>query len=132
LGRVAAQAFLFHTPHRINDMEKEIDRAQLLADGVRRQLVGTLGLATLGIATLGLCGLCRVIKDFTALGDCGSEFDRKDRLDELDEGGGRTLYEIVYYDRRLGSYWPVGSYPEFSGVVDAAPPAQAAQGERPK
>jgi hypothetical protein len=101
-------------------METEFDRAQPLPDRLRRQFVGTLGLATLGIATLGLGGLCRVLKDFTALDNCGSEFDRTDRLDEFDERDRRTLYEIVYYDRRLKSFWPVGFYPEFSGTAAVA------------
>jgi hypothetical protein len=100
-------------------MQTEIDRAPQFADDVRRQLVGALGLATLGIAMLGLDGLCRVLKNFTTFDDCSNEFDRRDHPDEFDEGGERTLYEIIYFDRRLKSYWPVGFYPELSDAVSA-------------
>jgi hypothetical protein len=100
-------------------MESEIDRGRPLADGLRRRLVSGLGIVTLGIATLDLDGLCRVLKNFTALDGRSNEFDRKDHPDEFDEGSGRTLYEIIYYDRRLGSYWPVGFYPALSRAVSA-------------
>jgi len=109
-------------------METEIDRAQPLTDGVRRQLIGGLGIITFGIVTHGLGGLLRVLKNFTSPDDCRNGFDRENRLDGIDEGGGRTLYEIVYYDRRLGSCWPIGFYPDFSGAVAAVPLALAAQG----
>ena len=108
-------------------MHRGVDRDRPLADGSRRQFVGTLGLATLGIVTLGLDGLCRVAKNFTALDDRFNEFDRKDHLDEFGEGSGRTLYEIIYYDRRLGSCWSVGFSPSSSAVA-AIPLAQAARG----
>ena len=101
-------------------MHTEVDRDRLLADGSRRQFVGTLGLATLGnrprLAWMVYAG---VLKNFSALDGRSNEFDRNGRPDEFDESSGRTLYEIIYYDRRLGSYWPVENYPALSGAVSA-------------
>jgi hypothetical protein len=67
------------------------------------------------------------VKSITALGDRSNELDSKDHPGEFDERSGRTLYEIIYYDRRLESYWPVWFYPS-SPAVAAIPLAQAARG----
>jgi hypothetical protein len=107
-------------------MESEIDRGRPPADGLRRRLIIGLGTVALGIVTLGPDGLCRVLKNFTTFDDNSNEFDRRDHPDEFDEGGERTLHEIIYYDRRLESYWPVGFYPS-SPAVAAIPLAQAAR-----
>ncbi|MDQ2081520.1 hypothetical protein RA307_15140 [Xanthobacteraceae bacterium Astr-EGSB] len=108
------------------------DHNRPLPNGLRRRLVGGLGVITVGIATLGLGGLCRALANFATNDDCGNEFGRENCPDEYGQGGGRILYEIVYYDRRLKSCWPVGFYPELSGVVAAPLSTEHSVEERPR
>jgi hypothetical protein len=92
-------------------------RIEQLNDEFRRQFVGRLGLATLGITTLGLGNLCRGLKNFTAIDDSGSKFDHIGRHDDIDEVSSRTLYEVVYYDKRMGRYWPHALESELAAVA---------------
>jgi hypothetical protein len=106
-------------------MNGETDHARPLPDDTRRRLIGALAVVTLAIAMLGPNGLRRLATRNGPID--GNDVDREHIPGELDGVSSRALYEVVYYDRRLKSFWPVGFYPEISSVVAAGALADETQ-----
>jgi hypothetical protein len=78
-----------------------------MPNDLRRRFVGLLGLVTLSGVMLGVDGARRLATSIS-LFDFRNDIE-DEQLGEIDDGSNRTLFEIQYFDRRSGCYWPIGS-----------------------